>query len=202
MKCKLMEFEKFSESESATLSNIQAQKPERKRYVQRSPQTRPVQCRYCGYDWPHKNGLCPAKDQTCNKCGKRDHFAQVCRSKPTNSYRPGYQQQPKSHVHQVAAEREPEPSDSEDEYLYTLGPEKKSKTPMTSVVVNNVPVRMMIDTGASTDIMLLAKLVTPNFSHQQNAFLHMEQMHSSQCSDNSQPTYRWERSSFSRLYMC
>ena len=24
-------------------------------------------CRNCGFLWPHKNGMCPAKGQTCNK---------------------------------------------------------------------------------------------------------------------------------------
>ena len=26
-------------------------------------------CRNCGFLWPHKNGMCPAKGQTCNNVG-------------------------------------------------------------------------------------------------------------------------------------
>ena len=40
-------------------------------------------CRNCGYGFTqgHK-AKCPAKGQTCQNCGKRDHFARVCRSNP------------------------------------------------------------------------------------------------------------------------
>ena len=31
-------------------------------------------CRNCGFLCPHKNGMCPAKGQKCNKCGKMNHF--------------------------------------------------------------------------------------------------------------------------------
>lgn len=35
-------------------------------------------CVYCGLD--HKPRKCPAFGQKCRKCGKLNHFAQVCRS--------------------------------------------------------------------------------------------------------------------------
>ena len=37
-------------------------------------------CRRCGYDRTHKQ--CPAIGSLCNACGKRNHYAKVCRSKP------------------------------------------------------------------------------------------------------------------------
>ena len=38
----------------------------------------PTTCRKCGKTWPHKQGPCPAQGQTCNKCGKQNHFAKMC----------------------------------------------------------------------------------------------------------------------------
>jgi hypothetical protein len=39
-------------------------------------------CNHCGGNYPHQGGIkaCPAQGKTCNKCGKRNHFAKVCRS--------------------------------------------------------------------------------------------------------------------------
>ena len=37
-------------------------------------------CSYCGYDY-HSKMNCPAQGKVCNKCGKRNHFEQVCRTK-------------------------------------------------------------------------------------------------------------------------
>ena len=35
-------------------------------------------CKFCGYN--HSRGKCPAYGKTCAKCGKRNHFATVCKS--------------------------------------------------------------------------------------------------------------------------
>ena len=40
-----------------------------------------TKCRQCGLTWPHKTGPCPAKGQSCHKCGKPNHFARMCLSK-------------------------------------------------------------------------------------------------------------------------
>ena len=37
-------------------------------------------CYFCGYDY-HKRDVCPARNLTCNKCGKLGHFMKVCKSK-------------------------------------------------------------------------------------------------------------------------
>ncbi|CAB4044596.1 Retrovirus-related Pol poly from transposon, partial [Paramuricea clavata] len=41
-------------------------------------------CRNCGGHFPHKQ-VCPAKDKDCRACGKRGHFARVCRTNPPKS---------------------------------------------------------------------------------------------------------------------
>jgi hypothetical protein len=40
-------------------------------------------CGRCGYN--HTNRGCPARDKDCDKCGKMGHFAQVCKSRSTDS---------------------------------------------------------------------------------------------------------------------
>lgn len=48
---------------------------------------------------------------------------------------------------------QPESSDSDDEYIYSTGNDiHKSKIPQVTVQVNGVDVSMIVDTGASTDI--------------------------------------------------
>ena len=139
------------------------------------PHTRPplpartTQCRNCGLAWPHVNNPCPAKGQTCRKCGKQNHFAKVCfspsqvkgggKSWQRPSPRPPKSRQrhpPKSHLRQIATEPSQEQNDdssTDDEYLYTLGNDLQiTKTPEVQIQVNGIPVKMIVDTGASTDI--------------------------------------------------
>jgi len=47
----------------------------------RSSSTVVVSCFFCGLDTHQKRSLCPARNVSCHICGKRGHFAQVCRSK-------------------------------------------------------------------------------------------------------------------------
>ena len=41
----------------------------------------PSDCYFCGYDY-HPRFECPAKDSFCAKCGRKGHYAKVCRSNP------------------------------------------------------------------------------------------------------------------------
>ena len=42
-------------------------------------------CRNCGLD-SHSRANCPAQGKECKKCGKRNHFERVCRSKPFHKH--------------------------------------------------------------------------------------------------------------------
>ena len=42
--------------------------------------TRSLKCGNCGRSPQHDRAHCPAKNATCNKCGKFGHFQVVCRS--------------------------------------------------------------------------------------------------------------------------
>ena len=45
-------------------------------------------CYNCGFRYPHSDSRpFPAKDQNCNKCGGKGHFARVCKQKEDVSYK-------------------------------------------------------------------------------------------------------------------
>ena len=113
-----------------------------------------TQCRQCGLSWPHTKSPCPAKGKTCNKCGKPNHFAKMCltRTHPTRGQSEPRRPPNRRHVNTVtgASVQNETDSSSDEEYVYTLGP--KTRVPETNVQISGVTVKMMIDTGASTDI--------------------------------------------------
>ena len=70
---------------------------------------------------------------------------------PTKHHRPqGAKENWKTKLHQVTDIQDDPSGSSDDEYVYLTG--DKSKIPMATVKVNNVEVEMVVDTGASTDI--------------------------------------------------
>ena len=105
------------------------------------------QCYFCGGQYPHKNGDCPAKDKTCNACHKTGHFASVCRSKD----KPHANRKPKS-IKQLDKYAEDSDSNSEsDEYVFGLSQINaiRKKQPRIKVEINVVPMNVLIDTGSS-----------------------------------------------------
>lgn len=64
------------------------------------------ECGYCGRS--HAKGQCPAYGKECMECGKRNHFASVCRGRKRNTRR--------SAVHML----EQPSSENDDDYLMTL----------------------------------------------------------------------------------
>ena len=97
----------------------------------------------CGCSWPHRNGECPAKEKTCTKCGKPNHFAKVCKSVNINIV--NYE------------------DDNTFEYIHSCDI-PSSKTSMlnfkvhlqkfiANIKMDNVKVKFLIDTGSSTNIL-------------------------------------------------
>ncbi len=119
-------------------------------------------CRNCGFLWPHKNGMCPAKGQKCNKCGKMNHFAKVFLSKQSKLHdksraqeqlQPQYKNRPNLHINHVVSSEPHQRSDSSsDEYLYTQGDTIKTTVQKVDVKLNGITISMIIDTRASTGI--------------------------------------------------
>eukprot|EP00794_Sanderia_malayensis_P020813 gene20813-22856_t len=110
-------------------------------------------CGHCGGTWPHNKSPCPAQGQTCHKCGKNNHFAKVCRSGFKNSAQPkGSTKHAVRHVLATPlAAAQAEPNKSDEEYLFTLSSSDKH-APKAQLTLNEMPLSMIIDTGASINI--------------------------------------------------
>ena len=122
-------------------------------------------CYRCGFSWPHKNKPCPATEETCRQCGKTGHFAIVCKSSTqSKSHTVSQTRQNKrlvpkrtplsSSIRQVQDQEEShhETDSSEDEYLFTCMNKADGKMPKVKAKINDIPITMIVDTGASLDI--------------------------------------------------
>ena len=124
-------------------------------------------CYYCGFDYPHENRPCPAKNSVCNFCGVKGHFAKVCRSrenkeqqkdqkkgfsspdKRRQARRNGSKKQQAKAVE--TSQHQSNDESSEEDYVYTVSKEQNKKT-HANVKVNGQNVHFLIDTGATVDI--------------------------------------------------
>ena len=102
--------------------------------------SKPGKCGNCEGYAPHRNP-CPARGKSCNACGKIGHFAHVCRTNP--SAKDG----------KVASLGTGYSSEDKYEYVYTINYIESKKPPMCQVQVNGKAVEMMIDTGASVNLL-------------------------------------------------
>ena len=101
-------------------------------------------CRNCGGHFPHKQ-VCPAKDKDCRACGKRGHFARVCRTNPPKS-------KPVNAVAQSFDKNRPN-DDEADEYEYVYTVNKSPNGPPTCLIeIEGQRLNIMIDAGASVDL--------------------------------------------------
>ena len=169
-------------------ANLISQKQQSKadRQLRKPTPSNTKTCRQCGLTWPHNAKPCPAKGQVCHKCEKQNHFAKMCLTQvPTqqHSYRPQQRQQP--YVNQVTLEPVDPDSSSDDEYLYVLSQDaSRSTIPTMSVMISEIPVDMIIDTGPVSTFWMkqhITKLTIVEKSlsnHQQSDCLHMDQNHS------------------------
>ena len=100
---------------------------------------------------------CPARDQTCNECQRVGHFAVVCKTRnersPENEFRDGnakprggYKHKYKGRVQAVDG------YESGDDYAFTVKDADKEGQVRIDVAVGGIPLRMLIDSGAVTNI--------------------------------------------------
>ena len=112
-------------------------------------------CKYCGRRHERKKEKCPAFVKTCNKCGGKDHFSNVCQQQ----IQPGNKapscnnlQQSKLRVHELHEDAQ---TSSEDEiWAFSFAEEVNSATGnkkriYAAIEIGKKTVEMEIDTGAS-----------------------------------------------------
>lgn len=120
--------------EEISAPNIPVEVHEMKRDPKRRTE-RQKTCPRCG----RSHGKdCPAKGKTCMKCGKDNHFANVCRSK--------------QHVHELQEVREETDSEDESLYFHTLVTDK-TKEAVVKLKLNDILTACKLDTGAEGNVM-------------------------------------------------
>ena len=116
---------------------------------QSSPSQTAKECYRCGRTGHFgREPQCPARGKTCNKCGKQDHFAGKCKTKvpPKQQQTHRGNQRNKSNIRHVQTE----PEDSDEEYAFSVT--SSSDAQKINVIVGGRPVNMIIDSGASTNV--------------------------------------------------
>ena len=90
-------------------------------------------CRYCGTS--HAVRKCPAYGKECLKCGRKNHFSKVCRSKE---------------VTELKEEQKVEEKENNEENVYQI---TNGRGPtLTKVKIDGCPIDMLIDTGSDVTI--------------------------------------------------
>ena len=111
--------------------------------VQNNQSNRP-RCSRCGI-LGHKGDECRiSRTVTCFKCNKVGHFATCCRSTATSFARPQIEKPKVRHLQEEHTE-----DISSDENIYAF---YNSKEDLADVYINNTPVSMIIDNGASCNV--------------------------------------------------
>ena len=96
-------------------------------------------CYSCGGSWPHLDGRrsCPAFGVDCRKCGVKNNFARVCKSKKK--------------VRHIVESNDSDTDD--DSYKVSSVKSNKKYRSHVTVRVDNHPVRFQVDSGADVNIM-------------------------------------------------
>ena len=107
-------------------------------------------CRFCNApNWTPKH-KCPALDANCIKCGKKGHYAKVCRQKMNNN-----------RTVKRLTEKEPnetdEPSSESEDSIHSIKEIKKidetNKHLTTTLMINGIPKKIINDTGSPISLM-------------------------------------------------
>lgn len=136
---------KTKKQSKTTLNSTTEKQNTQKQHHYRQNNQQSKKCKFCGYDW-HTNGIksCPAQNQTCNKCGKMNHFGKMCLSnKQTQRANPSNQTKQTNNVESQA--------DDSGEFVFNIKGENK-QLPEVVVILNELPVTFTIDSGSTSNI--------------------------------------------------
>ena len=110
------------------------------------------ECRKCGKAPRHAFINCPAKDDTCLKCGNKGHWQIKCRS--TNTKSSSNKSYSNSSAKIATVVENPIPTGGEDDIFFLGSVEKTKSTPWrVSVLISGVPVNFKVDTGADVTVL-------------------------------------------------
>ena len=126
---------------STTGASVDAVSKPRQQYDnKRNPNNSRIQdiknCKYCGRDHPRRK--CPAYGKACNKCGKKNHFSNVCKATSTGKTKP---------VSAVVDD-----NSVSDDIAYAVKPVKSASEWIITVMCDKKPLKLKVDTGASCNV--------------------------------------------------
>ncbi|XP_034192266.2 uncharacterized protein LOC117609734 [Osmia lignaria lignaria] len=112
-----------------------------------------IQCFRCGYTGhTYKDERCPAKSRTCSKCGKRGHFATVCKSQMTSNN--GGRREPPRRVR--VRELDGEVGAGQSRYAFGLQTDCQisamQEGQSMDVKIGGIILNMLIDSGAQCNV--------------------------------------------------
>ena len=135
-------------------------KPAKHRDSKRKAQNKPNEnnnktgktCNRCGYEYPHDKA-CPAQGKTCSKCGGSNHFARACySSKRQGQGQSGSNKGSNKGNFGNVNTKDNDQNDSESDGLFAINSVKSSQPRGTTVYIEGVPLKMLVDSGCSHNI--------------------------------------------------
>ena len=96
---------------------------------------------------PHLASVCKFKDKVCYVCNKRGHIARVCHSRGQSR-----NQNRRHHIEKDEAE-------SPEDRTYSIFTDTASTPIYQELLINNVPIRMEVDTGVFVSVLILKRVI-------------------------------------------
>ena len=129
-----------------------------KKETEGKPQKSNSTCRNCGKKYPHEGGMlrCPAQGSECYNCGKFNHFAKYCMSKPRQENATGTRPADRKPARRSGLRKLSDDSESDEDVftlsLYSIG-NSRNKHPMFKVRVNDTWLDLLADSGSSINLL-------------------------------------------------